>query len=121
LLIYGGQVHKRRVVPRERKVFRKLTLLSSSPLFLFISSSSSPFLLSAHSTSLEKQCIYLENEEIILDGIKIFGIPWIFEKNSEKLFDLYSKIPEDTDILITHAPPYGYGDVMTGTAHSGYP
>ena len=27
------------------------------------------------------------------------------------MLDIWNKIPEDTDILVTHSPPLGYGDL----------
>lgn len=60
-------------------------------------------------------CVYLENEQITINGIRIYGIPWVFEKKTEDISRVYSDIPTNTDILITHAPPYGYGDVMGST------
>lgn len=49
----------------------------------------------------------------------IFGTPfcrqfcnWAFMESDDMLETLYSSIPEDLDILITHDQPYGYGDVL---------
>jgi Icc-related predicted phosphoesterase len=73
-------------------------------------------------------CIYLENFSVEIDGIKIWGSPfsrwfysWAFnapETDNEEVFldKLYSKIPQDTDIIISHGPPIGYGDItLEGT------
>jgi len=58
--------------------------------------------------------IYLEHEPIAIEGIKFFGSPytpwfmsWAF--NVKGAFDLrrkWSFIPEDTEVLITHGPPF---------------
>lgn len=55
---------------------------------------------------------YLNNEEIILDGVKIFGTPyckifgrWAFMREPERLQQYYSEIPENLDILISHDAP----------------
>lgn len=64
---------------------------------------------------------YLQDEGIELDGLKIWGTPWqpwfyswafnAPENNGEAfLAAKYDLIPYDTDIVISHAPPYGYGD-----------
>jgi predicted phosphodiesterase len=57
--------------------------------------------------------IYLEDREIILDGIKFYGTPvqlpfmnWAFNKPEERLIPHWQAIPDDTDVLITHQPPY---------------
>lgn len=42
---------------------------------------------------------------------KIFG-NWAFMKPDEELEKLYSKIPQNLDILLTHDQPYGYGDIL---------
>lgn len=57
---------------------------------------------------------YLEDEECIIDGIKIYGSPWQPEfcnwafnlSRGEPLKQVWSKIPDDTNVLITHGPPY---------------
>jgi len=53
-------------------------------------------------------CIYLQDEEINIGGIRIWGAPWCSE--SEKLIQKYSAIPQNIDILVTHSPPFGYND-----------
>lgn len=49
----------------------------------------------------------------------IFGTPfckqfcnWAFMEEDEELAKLYSVIPDNLDILLTHDQPYGYGDVV---------
>ena len=61
--------------------------------------------------------IYLENEDMIIEGIKIWGGPftptfgnWSFMKARHKLERVWNKIPDDTDIVITHGPPKGILD-----------
>lgn len=57
-------------------------------------------------------CIYLENSYVELDGKKIWGSPWTpefynwaFNGTKEQLKRIFSQIPEDLDLLITHGPP----------------
>lgn len=64
------------------------------------------------------------NAEILIDqttqynGLKIYGSPWQPEffdwafnlPRGEQLRQVWDKIPEDTDILITHGPPHGIMD-----------
>lgn len=54
---------------------------------------------------------------------KIYGSPWQPEffnwafnlpRNGEEMQAKWDSIPDDTDILITHGPPYGYLDVPGG-------
>lgn len=60
-------------------------------------------------------CIYLQDNSVIIEGITIHGSPWDFlyegafyTKNPEKL---WSKIPENVDILVTHIPPINILDL----------
>jgi len=63
--------------------------------------------------------IYLEDEEVIIDGIKFYGTPvqlpfmnWAFNKPEERLLPHWQAVPDDTDVLITHSPPYMVGDYV---------
>jgi Icc-related predicted phosphoesterase len=74
----------------------------------------------------QSDCVYLEDEEFIINDpefsrpIKFYGTPWQPEfynwafnlpRNGDELFQKWNKIPNDTDILITHGPPFGCLDV----------
>jgi Icc-related predicted phosphoesterase len=59
----------------------------------------------------------LVNEEIIIDGIKFYGTPdqptfynWAFNRTSKQMEDSFADIPYDTDVLVTHTPPYAILD-----------
>ncbi len=63
---------------------------------------------------IPENVIYLQDSEIVIDGIKFYGTPyqpeffpehWAFNKNPEKLKLIYGMIPNDVDVLITHCPP----------------
>ena len=89
------------------------------------------FVAGNHDTSIEKRLvikddftkhgiIYLENESITIDGIKIFGSPftptfgygWAFNKDRTKLDRIWRNIiDEDVDIVVTHGPPKGILDL----------
>lgn len=56
--------------------------------------------------------VYLEDEEFVYKGVHFYGTPWIpdlqnwaFYKNSSGLKEVFGKIPEGIDILLTHTPP----------------
>lgn len=67
---------------------------------------------------LKGSCHYLQDSEIILEGVKFYGSPWQPEfcnwafnlPRGLPLKEKWDMIPEDTDILITHGPPLGHGD-----------
>jgi Icc-related predicted phosphoesterase len=74
---------------------------------------------------------YLENSSVTIEGIKFYGTPWtprfydwgfnglegpdaVFQEaegNNPHLRDIYSKIPDDTNVLICHGPTYNVLDM----------
>lgn len=71
----------------------------------------------AKETCLNMNITLLLDKEEVIDGVKFYGTPWTpifydwaFNAPPEKLTTLFSFIPEDTDILVTHGPAYGILD-----------
>lgn len=76
-------------------------------------------------SELDTNVFYLENSDVTVHGIKIWGSPitpsfgygWAFNKDrGYDINEVWSKIPNDTDIVITHGPIFGYCD---RTQHGG--
>lgn len=61
---------------------------------------------------------YLEDSGVTIHGLKIYGSPiqpefhnWAFnKKRGAQIAKYWSMIPNDTQILVTHGPPYGILD-----------
>jgi Icc-related predicted phosphoesterase len=60
---------------------------------------------------------YLENEEVIIEGLKIWGSPVVPEfvgvfnyRRGEAMRFFWKRIPDDVDLLLTHTPPKGILD-----------
>lgn len=74
---------------------------------------------------------YLQDQFVEVMGLKIYGTPWQPEfcnwafnlpRMGEKLQAAWDMIPDDTDILITHCPPFGFHDtIKPGTENLGCP
>ncbi len=72
---------------------------------------------------------YLQDNGITWNGFNIWGSPWqprfwdwAFNADEKFMEHKWSLIPEDTDILILHGPPHGYGDFsIYGEEHTGSP
>ena len=54
---------------------------------------------------------------IEIDGINFWGSPWqlrfydwAFNLDEPEIAKKYDRIPDNIDVLISHGPPYGYGD-----------
>lgn len=66
---------------------------------------------------------YLQDTSAEVDGLKIYGTPWTagfgigaswwaFDLlNGPDHFDPFTRIPDDADIVVTHGPPHGIGDL----------
>lgn len=73
---------------------------------------------------------YLEDNGVELMGVKFYGTPvnrpffdWAFNRPEEKMAQHWAAIPDDTDVLITHNPPYMIKDFSSGGSeeHCGSP
>jgi len=61
----------------------------------------------------------LLNEETVIDGVKFWASPitprffhWNFMRDrGPSIAKVWEQIPGDVDVLITHGPPYGHGDL----------
>lgn len=123
----------------EYRVFRKWIRLQDYDLKVFIGGN--------HDNYLQKTCApcpfpkgcpgldldaeYLCDSGTEFEGLKIWGSPWTkrFEgmnphcmaftvDTEEELAEKWKLIPEDTDILVTHGPPYSFLDTVEDI-HSG--
>lgn len=72
-------------------------------------------------------CTYLEDSEVTIAGVKFYGSPWsptffdwAFNADRGKAIDvIWQRIPDDVDVLITHGPPVGHGDLCSGGNRAG--
>ena len=60
---------------------------------------------------------WLVDAAIDLDGCRFWGSPWslpffkwAFMRPEKELAETWAQIPDDTDVVIVHGPPKGYGD-----------
>jgi Icc-related predicted phosphoesterase len=73
------------------------------------------------SREFSEDVIYLQDTEVIVDGLKYYGSPWQpcfydWAFNAQRGADIkryWDLIPEGTDVLVTHGPPYGILDHMS--------
>lgn len=68
---------------------------------------------------------YLQDAGVEIGGLRIYGTPWqpwfhdwAFNLYEEDLVKKWAKIPADTDVLVCHGPPFGYGDAADGPGAS---
>lgn len=82
----------------------------------------------AHLIAARPGITYLQDSGIEIEGFKIWGSPWQpwfcdwafnLPRDGEAIQQVWAKIPDDMDILITHGPPHGILDQVHGGAHLG--
>jgi Icc-related predicted phosphoesterase len=64
--------------------------------------------------------IYLQDDYVVIDGIKIYGTPWQPEfynwafnlKRGKELQEKWKYIDNDINILVSHSPPFGILDYV---------
>ncbi len=74
-----------------------------------------------------RHAIYLEDEAVTLDGVRFWGSPWQpwfydWAFNLERGPEIRAKwdlIPIETDVLVTHGPPFGHGDLTSRGERAG--
>jgi Icc-related predicted phosphoesterase len=72
----------------------------------------------------DKSIIYLQDSPVMLNGVKFYGSPftpwfydWAFNAwRGPEIKKHWDKIPDDTDVLITHGPAYGICDKVSGNS-----
>ena len=71
---------------------------------------------------------YLEDSGVEIEGVRFWGSPWQpwfcdwafnLPRKSERLREVRNQIPLNTDVLITHGPPFGLLDQVQGDEHLG--
>lgn len=77
---------------------------------------------------IPKNVIYLKDSEVVINGIKFWGSPyipfqpnWAFTKTASAMEEHWDKIPKDVDVLITHTPPKGILDETSTEIEVGCP
>ncbi|XP_047481444.1 metallophosphoesterase MPPED2-like [Penaeus chinensis] len=80
-----------------------------------------------NTVDLVTNAIYLQDQALTISGIRLYGTPWQPEycnwafnlPRGTSCLEKWDAIPEDTDILITHTPPVGHGDLCCTGVRAG--
>ena len=78
---------------------------------IFICGNHDEYLYGATIDGLDGNVHYLCNSGVEIEGLKFYGVPMFMgDCISDRQIKHYANIPDDTDILITHTPPFGILD-----------
>lgn len=81
------------------------------PQKIFICGNHDECLYGATIDGLDGNVHYLCNSGIEIEGLKFYGVPMFMgDCITDRQTRHYANIPDDTDILITHTPPFGILD-----------
>lgn len=82
---------------------------------IFICGNHDECLYGASVDGLDGDTHYLCNSGIEINGLKFYGVPmFMADCVTDRQLRHYEDIPPDTDILVTHTPPYGILDSDDG-------
>lgn len=106
---------------KESDKFRKAYIIAGNHDWCFMKTKT--LALDVLKSTFGDKVEYLEDSESIFEGIKFYGTPWQPEfhrwafnlPRGEKLKSIWDNIPNDVDVLITHGPPHGVGDLVDNT------
>ena len=75
---------------------------------------------------LDLPWIYLQDESVGIEGVKIYGTPWTptfgdwaFMAEEQELRKKFANIPSELDILLSHGPVTGILDKVKGGSNAG--
>jgi len=86
---------------------------------IFVAGNHDCCLCDANIEGLPDDVHYLCGTSCTIEGLHFHGIPlFMADVQDGNLQRMYAAIPQDTDILITHEPPYGFCDLW-GNRHAG--
>lgn len=74
-----------------------------------------------------EQCTYLEDSACEIEGVSFYGAPWqpwfgdwgFNLERGEPCAAKWRMIPAGVDVLITHGPPLGHGDLTSSDERAG--
>ena len=86
---------------------------------VFIAGNHDDCLFGADISGLPPNCHYLNSNGTTIDGMHFFGVPMFVEDDiSGNYQQMIESIPSDTDVMISHQPPFGIMD-KSGRLHFG--
>jgi len=83
------------------------------PHKLFVAGNHDNFAKRGDAPKIIPSMTYLQDSAVTIDGLKFYGAPWHgvlgmpFGATHRDMEGHWAKIPDDTDVLITHMPPWG--------------
>lgn len=119
VLIHAGDLTKRGAVPEVRAFDRYLGTLPFEHRIVIAGNHDFCFQQQPEEARrLLTNAVYLEDEAVVIRGIKFYGSPWqpwFFDwafnlHRGAPIREKWQLIPRNTDVLITHGPPAGFGD-----------
>ena len=88
---------------------------------IFIAGNHDNCLYKANIEGLPNNVHYLCNDSVTINKIKFYGVPMFLQDDLDGNFtELYSHIPYDTNVLLTHQPSFGILDESDGINFGDY-
>jgi Icc-related predicted phosphoesterase len=132
-IIHAGDMSKRGTIDEivnfldwyESLPFKNKILIAGNHDFFFEQATNTDI---KYVLSLRKSITYLYDSGVEIDGIKFWGSPvqpwfwdWAFNRTGMAIKTHWDKIPNDTDVLVTHGPIKGILDTTTEGESVGCP
>jgi predicted phosphodiesterase len=127
VLIHAGDATRRGTEPELRAFDAWLATLPHRHKLLVAGNHDFGFQRDADARSWVPHARYLEDEDVVIEGVRFHGSPWqpwfhdwAFNlPRGPALRAVWDRIPADTDVLVTHSPPHGVLDRTIDRLHVG--
>lgn len=85
---------------------------------IFIAGNHDDCLYQAEIEGLDSNCHYLLNSSVVIEGVRFHGVPLFMGDCISGLYETaIARIPADTQVLVTHQPPFGILDSAGGVSY----
>ncbi len=127
ILIFAGDISGSGELHEIKRFNEWLGRLSHKYKFVIPGNHDRNFATNPETKGMINNAFFMMDQEFSIDGIKFYFSPWapqyedwpLMKERGPAIKLVWDKIPEDTNVLVTHGPPCGILDKCLDDSHPG--